>query len=66
MPQTEKPQFKPSKTRRCLYLRDATRSRMRALMYLLSNERDISGMSELVDVAVEFMYNAYTGQAARQ
>lgn len=52
------------KTRRCVYLHKSTRPRLRALMHMV--EYEVTGMSEMIDLAVEFMFNAYSGQEQRR
>jgi len=50
------------KRRCCMYLRESSRPKLRALMHLLSAEKEITGMSDMVDTAVDFMYRAYSGR----
>jgi len=45
-----------------MYLRESSRPKLRALMHLLSAEKEITGMSDMVDTAVDFMYRAYSGR----
>ena len=59
---TNAEKIQEEKKRCCMYLRTATRPKMKALMHLLAEEREITGMSDLVDTAVDFMYQAYSGR----
>jgi hypothetical protein len=50
-----------TKERRCLFLRKSTRVKQRVLLRMLPPEAGVESMSDVTDLAVDYVYKKYTG-----